>query len=242
MDDQSPSTDPVIRCLKEAREHLLSERIEKNSRALAITLTEVETALLWRHNDLCIKSGDKDPAWNYTHSEKSAVCSEEANSERVSKKFRFFRRLRSDDGRCGVWLMEAGKERCGDFFHGERQEMQVPGWSLENLCKSARYLDDTIEEITPEQAIAELYKGFPQGANVIMKHLRAEGIPFESPDRFFCHTCAKEVAHIDDFLFVYKGYYFCCDTCLREFKNGISSGCLLSSDEYNQRRAGQGDD
>lgn len=51
MDDQ------VMGWLREARAALLEERDDgKNSRELSVTLTEIDTAILWRQEDLRLKS------------------------------------------------------------------------------------------------------------------------------------------------------------------------------------------
>ena len=49
--------DAVLGYLREARAALLVEREEgQNSRELSITLTEIDTAILWRQHDLQIKA------------------------------------------------------------------------------------------------------------------------------------------------------------------------------------------
>lgn len=48
--------DNVLGFLREARAALLEERDNgKNSRELSVTLTEIDTAILWRQEDLRLK-------------------------------------------------------------------------------------------------------------------------------------------------------------------------------------------
>lgn len=50
-------TDEVLGKLREARALLLEERdCGKNSRELSVTLTEIDTAILWRQWDLQLKT------------------------------------------------------------------------------------------------------------------------------------------------------------------------------------------
>ena len=65
-----------------------------------------------------------------------------------------FKRIRDDGARCGVWLLNPDD---GIFFHGDREEAQVPIYDLEQLATWAEgdgFLP--VEKIKPEQAIAEL--------------------------------------------------------------------------------------
>lgn len=49
--------DEILGKLREARALLLDERDKgKNSRELSVTLTEIDTAILWRQSDLQIKT------------------------------------------------------------------------------------------------------------------------------------------------------------------------------------------
>ena len=48
--------DPILGHLREARAGLLEEReTGKGSRELSVTLTEIDTAILWRQQDLTLK-------------------------------------------------------------------------------------------------------------------------------------------------------------------------------------------
>lgn len=50
-------SDNVLAHLQEARAALLDERdAGKNSRELSVTLTEIDTAILWRKEDLSLKT------------------------------------------------------------------------------------------------------------------------------------------------------------------------------------------
>lgn len=59
-------TDETLGKLREARALLLDERDGgKNSRELSITLTEIETAILWRQYDLQIKASPINESSDY---------------------------------------------------------------------------------------------------------------------------------------------------------------------------------
>jgi len=83
---------------------------------------------------------------------------------------RCFRRRRDDDGRCGIWLML--DEYTGEFFHGDREEVQVTRHmtsELERWAKTGRgYLGGVIEEVTPEQVLKEL-ESWPEGREYVDK-------------------------------------------------------------------------
>lgn len=72
---------------------------------------------------------------------------------------RCFRRIR-DDGdpkRCGVWVMTRPTGRRGVFFHGDKEDIQAPLYSVEELDRMATrggFLP--VEEITEEEALKEL--------------------------------------------------------------------------------------
>ena len=55
--DDLKKDDQVLGWLREARAALLEERDDgKNSRELSVALTEVDSAILWRQEDLRLKS------------------------------------------------------------------------------------------------------------------------------------------------------------------------------------------
>lgn len=74
---------------------------------------------------------------------------------------RCFLRLRPADNdcgkRCGIWAMTG--EKRGLFFHGDRNEVEPPHWSVAELVKQVEHPDPLffrVEEISPQQSLAEL--------------------------------------------------------------------------------------
>lgn len=49
------NNDTVLKHLNAARDALLAERDKNNSRELSVTLTELETAIMWREKDVQLK-------------------------------------------------------------------------------------------------------------------------------------------------------------------------------------------
>jgi len=85
---------------------------------------------------------------------------------------RCFRRLREEieDKRRGVWLMTSNNR--GVFFHGDREEAQVPRFTLEELETMSKEHDAFgADEIPPEGALKEL-EDWPEARDEAMRIFR----------------------------------------------------------------------
>lgn len=82
---------------------------------------------------------------------------------------RCFRRIPGGKLRHGVWLMTQPVGYRGMFVHGDKDEVEPPQFTVEQLAegdmKAWKRLTDLfrVEEITPEQALAEL-ASWPEAA------------------------------------------------------------------------------
>lgn len=88
---------------------------------------------------------------------------------------RCFKRLRDDDGRCGIWIMTRPTGRRGAFFHGDHDEIQGPRYTIEELSKWATeggFLE--VEEITGGEVLEEL-ASWPLGQREAEIILRRHG-------------------------------------------------------------------
>lgn len=73
-----------------------------------------------------------------------------------------------DEGRCGVWIMTrplVESSKRGIFFHGDREEIQAPAWSIATLVACGK-----VVEITPDEALNEL-ASWPEGQQEARKVL-----------------------------------------------------------------------
>ena len=67
--------------------------------------------------------------------------------------------------RRGVWLMTQPIGSRGAFYHGRREEIQAPRYTIEELDEWSNGGTDPlipIVAITPEEALAEMDKGWPE--------------------------------------------------------------------------------
>jgi len=67
--------------------------------------------------------------------------------------------------RRGIWLMTQPIGRRGAFYHGRRNEVQSPAYTIEELDEWANGRGESIiaiVEITPEEAVAEMDLGWPE--------------------------------------------------------------------------------
>jgi hypothetical protein len=78
---------------------------------------------------------------------------------------RCFRRKNKGKLRRGVWLMTRPDGFRGMFVHGDRDDVQAPEWSVEQLAGGATPFE--VEEITPEEAVAEL-AGWPDAVRAAL--------------------------------------------------------------------------
>ena len=88
---------------------------------------------------------------------------------------RCFRRDGKGKLRSGLWLMTRPKGRRGAFFHGERDEIQTPHYTLEELSDWSTRPDGFIrvQEITPAELLAELEnwpRGLEMAQDIIDRH------------------------------------------------------------------------
>ncbi len=69
---------------------------------------------------------------------------------------RCFRRLQDEpcNKRRGIWLMTEESGRRGVFFHGDREEVQGPRYTVEELASGSVGFE--VQEITPEATLIEL--------------------------------------------------------------------------------------
>lgn len=88
---------------------------------------------------------------------------------------RCFRRNREDDGRCGIWVMDTNSEFRGDFWHGDKKEIQGTQLSIKTLelyCQGLRDNDGfppmNVEEISCDDALSEL-SDWPEGREVMAR-------------------------------------------------------------------------
>ncbi len=94
---------------------------------------------------------------------------------KIKTTVRCFRRLKDKPHttRCGIWLMTG--PRRGAFFHGDREEVQTPQYSIKQLETNKGLFQ--IQEISPEEAINEL-ESWPRAqeeAIVIFKRHSRQG-------------------------------------------------------------------
>jgi hypothetical protein len=92
----------------------------------------------------------------------------------IESSARCFRRLR-DDGdegkRCGLWVMTRESGRRGAFFHGDREEIQAPRYTVEELGEwAAKGGFLPVEELAPREALEEL-DSWPEGRDQLRKIL-----------------------------------------------------------------------
>jgi len=68
--------------------------------------------------------------------------------------------------RRGVWLMTRPTGYRGAFYHGGRLELQAPRHTIEELSEWAAGSPDEwdlgVDKIMPEEALAEMDKGWPE--------------------------------------------------------------------------------
>lgn len=65
---------------------------------------------------------------------------------------RCFRRLPKGELRHGIWIMTRDSGARGAFFHGDRNEIQAPKWTVEELMAPGTFC----EPISQDEALAEL--------------------------------------------------------------------------------------
>ena len=81
---------------------------------------------------------------------------------KIETSVRCFRKVEKGGVRRGLWLMTRPSGARGVFFHGDHCEIQAPACRLEDFESG-----DTpwhTEEITPEEALAELEPSWPEAA------------------------------------------------------------------------------
>jgi len=97
--------------------------------------------------------------------------------------------------RPGIWIMTRPTGRRGMFIHGDRNEIQSPGYLVEELSEWSR-IDEPgieVEEITPDDVI-ELFgdtwdEGVKQVKEVFERH-RTDKV--ELTQRLVCPDCERE--------------------------------------------------
>ena len=89
---------------------------------------------------------------------------------------RCFARMTDEPGRRGVWIMTGAEGRQGIFFHGHREEIQAPRYTVGELGKWASqggFLP--IEELSPRELLSEL-SDWPEGQKEAIAVFSRHGI------------------------------------------------------------------
>ena len=95
---------------------------------------------------------------------------------KIKSAVRCFRRLGDGNGRAGIWVMTRPSGYRGAFFHGDRCEIQVPRYTVEELGEFSSEAggSDFCEEITPDEVVETLdetwFAAAREAENIFARH------------------------------------------------------------------------